>query len=99
MEEVALTRGDPLTWQIEIEDAARASRFGRDFLNGHLVNGAAAVDISGDPGRLIVLEGTDGAGRSTHIALLREWLESSGFGVAHTALKRSRVSVYPAAAC
>jgi dTMP kinase len=41
---------------------------------------------------LIVLEGTDGAGRSTHIALLREWLEARGFGVALTALKRSRLA-------
>jgi dTMP kinase len=30
------------------------------------------------PGRLIVLEGTDGVGRSTQIALLKTWLESSG---------------------
>lgn len=41
------------------------------------------------PGRLIVLEGTDGVGRSTQIALLREWLESSGYAVASTGLKRS----------
>ena len=30
------------------------------------------------PGRLIVIEGTDGVGRSTQIALLRPWLESAG---------------------
>ena len=53
--------------------------------------GAAAVDISQYPGRLLVLEGTDGAGRSTQLALLREFLESQGFGVAHTALTRSRL--------
>ena len=41
------------------------------------------------PGRLIVLEGTDGVGRSTQVALLREWLESSGYAVASSALKRS----------
>ena len=29
------------------------------------------------PGRLIVLEGTDGVGRSTQMRLLRNWLESS----------------------
>jgi dTMP kinase len=57
-----------------------------------IINGAGPCDISTCPGRLIVLEGTDGTGRSTHIALLREWLESHGFGVAHTALKRSRLA-------
>jgi dTMP kinase len=40
-------------------------------------------------GRLIVLEGTDGVGRSTQIAFLREWLESSGYAVASSGLKRS----------
>jgi dTMP kinase len=32
-------------------------------------------------GKLIVVEGTDGVGRSTHIALLRTWLESRGHAV------------------
>jgi dTMP kinase len=41
------------------------------------------------PGRLIVLEGTDGVGRSTQIALLREWIESKGYAVQSTGLKRS----------
>jgi dTMP kinase len=41
------------------------------------------------PGRLIVLEGTDGVGRSTQIALLREWVESKGYAVQATGLKRS----------
>jgi dTMP kinase len=41
------------------------------------------------PGRLIVLEGTDGVGRSTQIALLREWVESTGYAVQSTGLKRS----------
>ena len=31
------------------------------------------------PGRLIVIEGTDGVGRSTHVALLKEWLEARGY--------------------
>lgn len=41
------------------------------------------------PGRLIVLEGTDGVGRSTQIDLLRQWLEVEGFGVSDTGLARS----------
>jgi len=53
------------------------------------VNGSGPLDISNLPGRLICLEGTDGVGRSTHIALIREYLETRGFGVIHTALKQS----------
>lgn len=60
--------------------------------NSLSITGLEPIDISGLPGRLIVLEGTDGAGRSTQLALLREWLESQGFGVAHTALTRSRLA-------
>ena len=46
------------------------------------------------PGRLIVLEGTDGVGRSTQIALLREWLEDRGYAVRATGLKRSKSGGY-----
>jgi dTMP kinase len=41
------------------------------------------------PGTLIVLEGSDGSGRSTQIALLTEWLESQGFAVQTMGLRRS----------
>lgn len=41
------------------------------------------------PGRLIVIEATDGAGRSTHVALLKEWLEDEGYAVLDTGLRRS----------
>lgn len=40
-------------------------------------------------GKLIVIEGTDGVGRSTHIALLRSWLESRGHAVLDTGMTRS----------
>jgi dTMP kinase len=40
-------------------------------------------------GRLIVLEGTDGVGRSTQIELLKGWLESAGYAVVDTGLRRS----------
>lgn len=56
------------------------------------VSGIGPVDISAYPGRLIALEGTDGVGRSTQVALLREYLETQGFGVMHTALARSRLA-------
>lgn len=41
------------------------------------------------PGRLIVIEGTDGVGRSTIISLLKEWLETSGYAVVDSGLTRS----------
>lgn len=44
------------------------------------------------PGKLIVLEGPDGVGRSTQIALLREWLEASGYAVYSSGLKRSELA-------
>src|SRR5437879_9015944 len=40
-------------------------------------------------GKLIVVEGTDGVGRSTQISLLKEWLEQQGRAVLDTGLSRS----------
>src|ERR1700726_1072187 len=42
-------------------------------------------------GNLIVIEGMDGSGRSTQIALLQEWLESEGFSVQTSGLRRSNL--------
>ncbi len=44
------------------------------------------------PGNLIVIEGADGVGRSTHIELLQGWLEGQGFAVASTGLVRSALT-------
>ncbi len=41
------------------------------------------------PGRLVVIEGTDGVGRTTQLHLLRPWLESSGYAVVDTQMTRS----------
>jgi dTMP kinase len=41
------------------------------------------------PGHLIVIEGTDGVGRSTQIELLRSWLEVEGYAVSNTGWTRS----------
>ena len=40
-------------------------------------------------GKLIVLEGNDGVGRSTQVELLRTWLEDEGYAVSDTGLRRS----------
>ena len=47
------------------------------------------LEIEPYSGKLIVIEGTDGVGRSTHVALLRTWLESNGHAVLNTGMTRS----------
>jgi dTMP kinase len=49
------------------------------------------LPLDGYPGTLIAVEGTDGVGRSTQIALLREWLEVQGYGVVETGWTRSEL--------
>ena len=44
------------------------------------------------PGRLIVVEGGDGAGRSTQVRLLLSWLADSGWPTIHAGLGRSRLA-------
>jgi len=53
---------------------------------GSALPGVKSEELSGN---LIVLEGTDGSGRSTQISLLTEWLESQGFAVETMGLRRS----------
>src|SRR5579863_7629528 len=48
-------------------------------------------DPSEISGTLIVIEGMDGSGRSTQISLLQEWLESEGFSVQTSGLRRSNL--------
>src|SRR5277367_526051 len=43
------------------------------------------------PGKLIVLEGTDGVGRSTHCQLLQSWLAIEGYGAVTTEWKSSEL--------
>lgn len=54
--------------------------------------GLPKCDTSNLPGHLIVIEGADGVGRSTHIELLQGWLEGHGFAVATTGLVRSALT-------
>ncbi|HEX5413911.1 MAG TPA: dTMP kinase [Terriglobia bacterium] len=44
------------------------------------------------PGKLIVIEGTDGVGRSTQIQLLKPWLEQQGRAVVDTGMTRSKLA-------
>ena len=42
-------------------------------------------------GKLIVIEGADGSGRTTQINLLSDWLERLGYATARVGLKRSKL--------
>jgi len=44
------------------------------------------------PGKLIVVEGTDGVGRSTQVDLLKRSLEKNGLAVSDTGLRRSKLT-------
>ena len=54
--------------------------------------GLPGIDPEELKGKLIVLEGTDGVGRSTHISLLKQWLENNGHAVLDTAMTRSALA-------
>lgn len=49
------------------------------------------LDLSKLTGALVVIEGPDSSGRSTHIRLLAEWLQQNGYPVAQVGLKRSKL--------
>jgi dTMP kinase len=51
--------------------------------------GLPYTDISELCGKLIIVEGTDGVGRSTHIEELKRWLEVEGYAVTTTGWTRS----------
>jgi dTMP kinase len=50
------------------------------------------MDLSNLPGKIIVIEGTDGVGRSTQIALIKPWLEQQGRAVVDTGITRSELA-------
>ena len=52
-------------------------------------HGIPGIDLKELTGKLIVIEGADGSGRSTQIRRLVTWLETSGHGTVQVGLKRS----------
>lgn len=52
-------------------------------------DGIPGVDLGALAGKLIVIEGADGSGRSTQIGRLVEWLEGSGHATRQVGLKHS----------
>ena len=53
---------------------------------GHGIPGVEPVSLTG---KLVVVEGADGSGRSTQIARLVQWLEATGHHTVQVGLKRS----------
>jgi dTMP kinase len=51
--------------------------------------GIPGVELNRLKGKLIVVEGADGSGRSTQVARLVEWLEGAGHATVQVGLKRS----------
>ncbi|MEA3190686.1 MAG: dTMP kinase [Thermoplasmata archaeon] len=47
------------------------------------------VDLRDLTGLLVVLEGQDNSGRSTHVGVLSKWLQKEGYAVVETGLRRS----------
>lgn len=56
---------------------------------GHELPGVKASELTG---KLIVIEGADGSGRSTQIKLLVDWLEAKGYATTQVGLKRSNLA-------
>ncbi|PYK99655.1 MAG: thymidylate kinase [Verrucomicrobia bacterium] len=52
-------------------------------------HGIPGVDLEKLTGKLVVIEGADGSGRSTQIARLVQWLEGCGHATVQVGLKRS----------
>ena len=52
-------------------------------------DGVPGVSLEDLTGWLIVIEGTDGVGRTTHVNMLRQHLEQLGYAVAETGFTRS----------
>ena len=54
--------------------------------------GLAKLEVHDLTGPLIVIEGADGVGRSTHMELLQGWIEGHGLAVLSTGLVRSSLT-------
>jgi dTMP kinase len=53
--------------------------------------GIPHLDAERLKGKLIVIEGSDGSGRTTQIDMLRNWLEEQGYATVETGIKRSQL--------
>jgi len=81
-----MERGRALRIKRQVEDRIVVPRPSHHRFYGH---GIPGVDGEKVAGKLIVVEGADGSGRSTQIARLVEWLEGNGHATVQVGLKRS----------
>src|ERR1700719_4961172 len=79
---VALAPPQAIKSASEVEEEASHYFFGEPLV------GFDPAEITGT---LVVIEGMDGSGRSTQITLLQEWLESEGFAVQTSGLRRAHL--------
>jgi dTMP kinase len=75
----------------EIPPALKAIPGEHEYSQSFFGESLVGLDANELNGNLIVVEGLDGSGRSTQIALLQEWLESEGFAVQTSGLRRSNL--------
>jgi dTMP kinase len=78
----------PATPAVAAKTAAAIEEASSQYFFGEPLVGFDPSEITGN---LVVIEGMDGSGRSTQIALLQEWLESEGFAVQTSGLRRSNL--------
>jgi hypothetical protein len=69
------------------EEKSSGAEGGKAMAKAHFYGqGYPYLEIKKLPGKLIVVEGTDGVGRSTQVELLRKWLEKNSYAVSDTGL-------------
>src|SRR5579871_5749232 len=74
-----------------ISAASKPASADQEYSQSFFGESLVGFDPAEVTGQLIVIEGMDGSGRSTQIALLQEWLESEGFAVQTSGLRRSNL--------
>ena len=80
-------KGRSAAWGDPTRESTRAAE--RMRMRRFYGSGLPGVDPADLTGPFVVIEGQDGAGRSTHVRLLQDWLEEQGHAVTTVGLRRS----------
>jgi len=76
---------------LKLHDDGEASRAAAVSRKRYFGRGLPYMDLEDLKGHLIVIEGSDGVGRTTQIQLLKSWLQVKGYGVLETGWTRSQL--------